>query len=221
VLEPARLGTLRRLTPLSSCNGYDRGLPVDRHYVESFLRRHAPAITGAVLEVRDLRYTNAFGRATTRRDVIDVDRSNPRATIVADLCRMDDVPSGTFDCAIITQTLQYVSDPARALAELARVLAPGGTLLATVPTAPPLDLAAGSADRWRFTPRQLEELLDVSFGGGSVHAMGNPLSLVASVMGLAAGELSARELAHADSRFPVVLGLHATAPGPHGARERR
>jgi hypothetical protein len=88
-----------------------------------------------------------------------------------------------------------------------------------VPAAPPLDLAAYSADRWRFTPRQLEDLLGASFGGGSVHAMGNPLSLVASVMGLAAGELSPREIAHTDSRFPVVLGLHAIAPGPRGATE--
>ena len=39
----------------------------------------------------------------------------------------------TFDCAVCTETLEHLADPAAALAELGRVLAPGGALLATVP----------------------------------------------------------------------------------------
>ena len=40
-LQPAKngvdFGDLRRLTPISRLYGYDRGEPIDRYYIESFL----------------------------------------------------------------------------------------------------------------------------------------------------------------------------------------
>jgi len=209
VVRPASFGTLRRLEPLSETTGYDRGLPIDRRYIDTFLRAHSADIRGQVLEVRDDRYTRTLGTAVSSTEILDVDASNPRATICADLCAMPHVPSATFDCAIVTQTLQYVGDPRAAFAEIARVLRPGGVLLATVPAAPPIDRNAAHVDRWRFTDVWLEELLSESFGEGEVVAMGNVLTLVASVMGIACEELSPAELCHHDPRFPVVLGLRA------------
>ena len=37
------LGSLRRTTPISSSFGFDRGQPIDRYYIEDFLRRHGGA----------------------------------------------------------------------------------------------------------------------------------------------------------------------------------
>ena len=34
-------GGLRRLTPVSRAFGFDRGLPIDRYYIERFLAAHA------------------------------------------------------------------------------------------------------------------------------------------------------------------------------------
>ena len=36
-----RFGSLRRLTPFSDEYGFDRGTPIDRHYIDDFLDRHA------------------------------------------------------------------------------------------------------------------------------------------------------------------------------------
>ena len=36
-----RFGCLRRVTPISRCFGYDRGTPIDRHYIEHFLAANA------------------------------------------------------------------------------------------------------------------------------------------------------------------------------------
>ena len=58
---------------------------------------------------------------------------NPQATIVGDLTDAPQIPSDAFDCAIVTQTLQFVYNVRAALATLHRILAPGGVLLATVP----------------------------------------------------------------------------------------
>ena len=57
-------------------------------------------------------------------------------------CRLDAArplpfPSGTFDCAICTDVLGHLDDPAATLLELRRVLRPNGTLLVDVTNSAP------------------------------------------------------------------------------------
>src|SRR5205085_959668 len=80
--------------PASDSWGWDRGRPIDRLYIEGFLREHAADIHGRVLEVKDDEYARAFGRELDRVDVLDVDPANPVATLVADLASTDAVPEG-------------------------------------------------------------------------------------------------------------------------------
>src|SRR5919112_603630 len=87
-------GSLRRLNPISSLFGYDRGRPVDRYYIENFLAHHADDIKGRVLEIGDASYTREFGgKQVTVSDILHVDHSNPQATIVADMSSADHIPS--------------------------------------------------------------------------------------------------------------------------------
>src|SRR5262245_60309407 len=103
--EPVNWGDFG-LTPISDRWGVDRGVPVDRHYIESFLLSHRDDIKGRVLEVKDSGYTQRIGGASVvSAEVIDIDPSNTRATIVADLTREDQLPENRFDCFILTQTL--------------------------------------------------------------------------------------------------------------------
>ena len=60
----ARLGDLRRVTPFSRRFGFDRGLPVDRYYIERFLVAHAHDVRGRVLEIKD---NKTFARDDRRR----------------------------------------------------------------------------------------------------------------------------------------------------------
>ena len=72
-LGVARIGYLHRTTPLSRQFGSDRGLPIDRHYVERFLIENAHAITGRVLEVGDATYIRRFGgKRVAAADVLNV-----------------------------------------------------------------------------------------------------------------------------------------------------
>ena len=48
-----RLGSLRRLKPISPDWGSERGLPIDRYYIGQFLAAHAQDIRGHVLEIGD------------------------------------------------------------------------------------------------------------------------------------------------------------------------
>src|SRR4051794_29824258 len=95
-----RARTLSRVTPISRLYGFDRGLPIDRHYVEAFLARHrsAPgyasgAISGRVLEIGGREYVDRFGTVSHepgpglvhRVDVLHENPANGAATIVGSL----------------------------------------------------------------------------------------------------------------------------------------
>jgi SAM-dependent methyltransferase len=161
------------------------------------------------LEVKDGGYTDRFGNDITSRDVLDIDPANRAATILADLACADDIPSESFDCFVLTQTLQYIYEPGSALRHAWRILRPGGVLLVTVPgltrLAPPL------VDYWHFTPGGCSRLLAEIFGPGavSVYSYGNVLAATAVLTGMAAEELSARELLARDVRYPVIIAARA------------
>ncbi|HET6261549.1 MAG TPA: methyltransferase domain-containing protein [Chloroflexia bacterium] len=209
--RPAFLGTVRRTSPLSDSWGYDRGTPVDRYYIERFLARHRSDIRGRVLEVKDSHYTEMLGRGVQRSDILDIDPSNSDATIVADLAAAHAVPSDTFDCFVLTQTLQFIYDTRAALGHIHRILRPGGVLLTTVPAVSRIDRTLKSSDYWRFTAASCQRLFAAEFGAEQVevYSYGNVLAGVAFLTGMAYEELSRRELETPDSYFPVIVAVRA------------
>ena len=207
-------GSLRRLTPVSDVFGYDRGRPIDRYYIESFLSQHAGFVRGCALEVGDDSYSKQFGSdRITHQDVLHVVPGFPGATIIADIANAPQIPSDTFDCIIFTQTLQYLYDPRAAITTLWRILKPGGTILATVPGLSRIlrDQADKESDCWRFTEFSVKRLFAESFGGNfTVQTYGNILSAVAFMEGLATFELRKEELDHHDPDYQIVIGFRAT-----------
>jgi ubiquinone/menaquinone biosynthesis C-methylase UbiE len=61
-------------------------------------------------------------------------------------------PEATFDGVILTEVLEHCVDPRAAIAEVFRVLKPGGLLLVTSPFLWPQHAVEGQyEDYWRFT----------------------------------------------------------------------
>jgi hypothetical protein len=202
-----RWGNLRRLRPFSERYGFDRGLPVDRFYIEAYLARHAADVRGRVLEVKDASYTVRFGGSSvSASDVLDIDPNNVDATVVADLCDEGSLPAARFDCFVLTQTLHLLSDVQTGLRNAWQALAPGGVLLLTAPTLARVDRHLTEIDFWRFTPRGLERLLADACpdAEAEVEGRGNLITAIAFLAGLSADELKAEELAHADPFFPIL-----------------
>jgi SAM-dependent methyltransferase len=211
------LGDLRRLTPLSREFGYDRGLPVDRYYIETFLAASADFVRGRVLEIGDRDYTERFGGSrVTRSDVLNINPGKAVTTIVADLADGEGIPSDAFDCVILTQTLHLLYDLPSAIATLRRILRPGGTLLLTVPGT----ISQIATDEWAatwfwgFTGLSLRRLLEEAFPAGSIELAqhGNVLASIGFLEGMAAGEFSAAELDHRDELYPLVITARVTRP---------
>jgi SAM-dependent methyltransferase len=209
-----RWGNLRRFVPLSDRYGFDRGTPIDRVYLDRFFGSHAADIRGRVLEVKDPHVTTRFGRDVTAVDLLDIDPDNEQATLVADLAEAGSLPASRWDCIVIPQTLQYVEDPAAAIANAWHALRPGGVLLLTAPALARVDPDIGDIDRWRFLPVGLLSLLRRSCPGGDVDvtAYGNLVTSLAFLLGLAAEELADDELDRSDSAHPVLVAGRATRP---------
>jgi SAM-dependent methyltransferase len=207
-------GDLRQLKPISRQWGADRGLPVDRYYIEKFLEARASDILGRVLEVGGDVYTRRFGEDRVERaDVVVGPSGDPSATFVADFVDAPQLPVETFDCIICTQTLQFIADPAAAVATLYRILKPGGVLLATVPGISQVDRAEEERwnELWRFTVLGCQWLLERSFPPLEleVEAHGNVLSAVAFLEGLSAEELTPDELDYHDPDYQVLIAIRA------------
>jgi len=206
-----RLGMLHRAEPFSEWSR-SRGTPIDRIYIEEFLAANRAAIRGRVLEVKDARYTQQLGTGVTQSEVLDIDPSNPQATVIGDLAAPDGLPVTGIDCFILTQTLQYVTDPHRAIVNSHRLLRPGGVLLATVPTITRIDSGyQEDLDRWRFTARACEDLFGAAFGEGNttVAAHGNLLAAVAFLAGLAAEEFAEADLRANVPDYQMVVTIRA------------
>lgn len=210
-------GDLRRVQPLSQHWGRDRGKSIDRHYIEGFLEKHRADVRGRVLEVRDSAYTQRFGGdAVTARDVVDVDPANRLATVIADLRRADTIATDTYDCIILTQTLQLIDDIAAVLAECARILRPGGVLLVTVPSVIRVDDEGGlDGDFWRLTEASARKLFAEVFplDAFDVTAYGNVMACAAFLYGISVEELTPADLDHADPTVPLVIAIRAEKPG--------
>lgn len=211
------LGELRRTTPISTMFGYDRGNPLDRRYIEHFLQTRASSIRGRVLEIGDNTYTLRFGgTAVERSDVFNRNPGHPQTTFAGDLTDPGALPAGTFDCIILTQTLQLIFDVGAAMRTLHAALRTGGVLLVTVPWVTPIDRGEwGDSWYWSFTPAALERLLEQAFGAGQVElaGYGNVLSATAFLYGLAEHELAPEELDTYDPCCPVIVAGMARKAG--------
>jgi peptidoglycan/xylan/chitin deacetylase (PgdA/CDA1 family)/SAM-dependent methyltransferase len=206
-------GDLRRTDPVSRDWGYDRGVPIDRRYIDDFLAAHSSDVHGVVLEVQEDDFTQAFGGPrVAAHEVLDIDPSNGRATVLADLRLAPQLPPGAVDCIILTQTVHVIDDMAAALGECYRLLKPGGVLLATLPSASRVCLEYGlHGDLWRMTPAGARALFQAVFtpSQASYDAFGNVLTTGAFLQGLACAELTDAEFEARDPYFPLLTGVRA------------
>ncbi len=212
-LGAVRLGHLGRTQPVSADFGWDRGRPIDRHYIEGFLERWAADIRGRVLEVGDASYSRQFGgHQVTGQDVLHVHAGNPAATIVGDLSVAGVLPRSAFDCIVLTQTLHLVYDLAAAAEHLHAALRPGGVLLLTVPGISQVDRGEwGDNWFWGLTPAAVTRLLGDRFGEETVHVEGhgNVFAATAFLQGLAVQEVDVRKLHVRDPAYPLVVTARA------------
>jgi SAM-dependent methyltransferase len=211
------LGSLRRLKPISPYWGWERGLPIDRYYIEKFLAAHSEDVCGQVLEIGANMYTVKYGGdKVIQSSVLHIAEQKEFVTIIGDLTNAENIPSNSFDCLIVTQTLQAIYEVEASIRTIHRILKPGGTCLATVPGIS--KISRYDMDRWgyywSFTTRSIRNLFETVFPPEhlQVKAYGNVLASVAFLHGLATSELRKKELEYLDPDYELLITIRAQKP---------
>jgi glycosyltransferase involved in cell wall biosynthesis/SAM-dependent methyltransferase len=202
-------GDLARIRPVSHDYGFSRGTPIDRHYIDEFLRSHAADIKGRVLEFGSSLYTDRFGRDVTAQDVLNVLASAPGTTILGDISAPGLLQPDSYDCIIATQVLPYIYEPIAAIREMHRALRPGGVLLVTTPgLAPIIDLEWDCY--WNLTVPSARRLFTEVFGAAvEVQSKGNAFAATCFIQGIAIEDVALNWIEAEDPRFPVNVAVRA------------
>lgn len=211
---PVIFQDMTRIRPVSDAFGFDRGTPIDRYYIEKFLRGNSGLVRGRVLEIGGSHYSRLYGGERVEKfEVLHATPDNPDATIIGDLTDWRTLPENGIDCFICTQTFNFLFDVPTAVGGAHYLLKPGGVLLATV--AGICQISRYDMDRWgdywRFTTASIQKLFsDVFDGEVTVASYGNVLAATALLQGIAVEDLpSAVLLDECDPDYQVVITVVA------------
>ncbi|MFZ4575185.1 MAG: methyltransferase domain-containing protein [Phycisphaerales bacterium] len=148
---------------------------VRRYFVDEFFERHARTLPPGA------RVVDVGGVRGRKRGQFDIGRFDLRVTVVntspaaspdvlADACSIP-LDGGCADVVVLAEVIEHLEHPAAAIAEAARLLAPGGVLLATAPFLfrvhpDPIDVGRYTPQWWRGT------LTDAGFAAVEVEQQG-------------------------------------------------
>ena len=200
--------------PVSDYFGDDRGTPVDRFYIDSFIAANRNVIKGRVLEVAEDTYSRKFGGNVTSFDVLHYEAGAQHATLIGDLSTPSTLPESRFDCFICTQTIHVIYNYMDAIRGAWQLLAPGGVLLCTLSGI--AQISRYDMDRWgdywRFTTLSAQRSFDDVFGAGKVIVDygGNCYAAINFLRGISLEELDQKKLTIKDANYPIVITIIAT-----------
>lgn len=202
---------LAKARPVNRVFGLDRGMPIDRWYIERFLALHAPDIAGCVLEISEKTYTERFGASrVSSLKILSASVASP-ADYVGDIADPSVLPADAFDCMIVVQTLQCIFDIKGALQGIHRALKPGGVLLATIPGI--TQISRYDMDRWgdfwRMTTKAVGRLFVELFPSDNIDvtSFGNAMAATAFLNGLSVDDLTPEVLDQWDRDYEMVIAV--------------
>lgn len=207
------------MVPVSRKFGFERGQPIDRYFIENFLRNHSSHICGSVSEFGDTTYTDQFGLDVTRSitisndtiaqntndDVIYGDISDPNFSYGKDL----------LDCIICTNVLNFIFNVDASVATMAQMIKPeGGVVLATLSSSGPISRFDYDrwGDYWRFTDMSARHLFEKYFEDVSVTIFGNFGLCVAFYDGQSVEDLNPEIFNEVDPDYQLTIGIVAKNP---------
>ena len=175
---------------------------VFRHHQDRFLARHGRGRTGLVVEMGGERAYD-LGRFFPDADRYLLTNVKGDTDVHLDLTRLG-VADASVDTVVCVSVLEHVDDLSAALAELTRVLAPGGTLLLTVPFLYPLH---DTHDVWRVTPTAWPTLLGDGFEIEALTSLGGRIATLAMLLQRPRGVWSLRYAPQKLVGLPLVALL--------------
>lgn len=149
--------------PISRVFGFDRGTPIDRYYMATFLKNNGHLIKGKCGEFGDTHYITKLGKNET--EIVCFNGAEGEShNVHLDLtnCDIDPALEGSFDTVICTNVLNFIFDIHTASRNLMRLLRPGGHAIVTTAGVSAVSRYDYSkwGDYWRLSDTALYKLFD-------------------------------------------------------------
>lgn len=201
------------LEPISRNWGFERGRPIDRHYIDGFIEKHKDMIKGKVLEISDNYYTKKYGENRFNESVIMHVKGWGENVIEGNLETGVGVSENEFDTLILTQVLMFIYDTKAAVKNIYKILKSGGNALITV--AGMSNVSRYDADNWgdyySFHEDAIKRLFGEVFGEENIRieCFGNVKIATAFLYGLCCEDLTDEDFAFQDPDYQVIIGIAA------------
>lgn len=179
-----------------------------RKYIDDFLSLYEDKVSGRCVEFAPPLYSRKFiqNPSITHYEIWDT-TPGEGITIVGDLQDASHIPDASFDTIICTHVLCCIPKPWLAIAELHRLLSPGGLILCTNPVTAGY-YAPHPIDCWRFTHDSMGMLFS-DFQKVDIHCFGNAATVAASPLFLMNYHFPSWILKIHDTRFPSIVAVAA------------
>lgn len=215
VLQRQRDTTIEKIAlmptrPISRRCGYERGMPIDRYYIEKFINANKSYIHGTVMEVADNQYTKKFINGVKKSLVMHVNGWG-KNVVQVNLETGDGVQEyiNSIDCFICTQTVQMIYDMKAAVQSIYQMLKPGGVALITIAGIAGLSLYDyyNWGEYWRVTPKALQMIMEDVFSRDKIKVInyGNVKTTIAFLYGLCVEDLNQKDFIYDDEQFSMLI----------------
>ncbi|MBO6292070.1 MAG: methyltransferase domain-containing protein [Selenomonas sp.] len=188
--------------------GGEFGTPIDRYYIERFLKLNSSYIHGDVMEVAESTYTYRFGSGICNAYKLHINGGD--GCIKGNLETGEGILDNAIDCFICTQTLQFIYDIHSAIKNIHKLLRPGGTALITAHGISQIAMYSyrNWGEYWRFTEMSLRRLMEEAFDKDKITILryGNMKTAMCFLYGLCQENLEEDDFEREDEMFQFVLG---------------
>lgn len=203
--------TALSLRPVSRRWGNEHGTPIDRYYIEGFLRKNREKICGDVLEIADNNYTLKFGTGAFKSHILHVNGWGGDNVIKGNLETGEGIKENSVDCLLCTQTIQFIYNAKAVAKNIYKLLRDGGCALITAHGVAELSMYdyQNWGEYWRFTKLSLFNLFSEYFDKDNIeiNSYGNVKIATALLYGLAIEDMDESDFEYNDEQFPVIISV--------------
>lgn len=198
------------INPLSRYFGAERGTPIDRYYINTFLKAHQSLIRGDVLEIEDNAYTKLYGGSQIKKSIVmDVSTKSDSITFNGNLETGEGIPAEIADCFILTQTLMYIFDIKTAAKNINKLLKKGGTVLITCSGISQNSIRCmdNYGCYFNFNAKAIERMFEDEENMKVIDtgSFGNVKTVSAHINGLCCEDLSENDFDTNDPYYPLIV----------------
>jgi SAM-dependent methyltransferase len=198
---------------ISNDFGFSRGTPIDRYYLNRFLKLNKKYIKGVGLEFGSDTYLKKYNSGITNFNVFTsiLDKSKKKHLIKGDLSDFENLPLEKYDCIVCTNVLNFIYDIDFAVKGIYKMLKKNGTCLVSL-AGFSTHISRYDMDRWgdywRVSKKTAIEIFEKNnFKIKEINSFGNVYTATAQMKGFCVEDIEPELLLDNHNDYQIIITL--------------